>query len=250
MRRHRIYCPTPISLETPVTLPDGADHHVAQVLRLKAGDQVVLFDGGGGEFECRLQSVTKSSVVAIPESKAQSPSESGPEIAVWHGICRGQRMDYVIQKSTELGASTIQPVFTEFGIVKLDAKRARNRVEHWKKIAISAAEQSGRCQVPTISAPSPLAEMLERTDIPGTKIVFDPTGSNAIEAVLSNSGPVTICTGPEGGLSERELELADQAGFHRIILGPRLLRTETAPVVALTLVQYLIGDLMIANQRL
>jgi 16S rRNA (uracil1498-N3)-methyltransferase len=159
-------------------------------------------------------------------------------------------MDIVVQKATELGVRHIQPTLTERAVVKLDATRARKRMEHWEQIAVSAAEQSGRCLIPKLSEPAELSTLLGAAELPGTKIIFDTEGDVGMSELALSRDQVIVCTGPEGGFSPDELQMAESAGFRRVCLGGRILRTETAPIVALTLLQYLMGDLDLANTRL
>ncbi len=252
MRPPRIYCPTTAAIEpgVEIDLPPGAARHVAQVLRLRADEQIIVFDGNGAEWECRLIKVAKAKARITVGSLHETTTESPLPVAVWHGICRGARMDSVVQKATELGANSIQPMFTRYGVVKLDAERGRKRLEHWRNIAISAAEQSGRCRIPELMQPASLETLMSNSPANSTKIIFDSGGEEDLKEVLDANIPVVACTGPEGGFSAAELDLAASAGFHKVALGPRVLRTETAPVVALSLIQHLIGDLRSANHRL
>jgi 16S rRNA (uracil1498-N3)-methyltransferase len=163
-----------------------------------------------------------------------------------HGLCKGDRMDYVVQKATELGISEILPVITEHGIVRLDSARSRKRTDHWRGIAISACEQSGRVRIPTVHPPLPLHEALrnlpEQTS-QHARLMFDPTGTEDLAKCIANAQEITVLTGPEGGFSPAEKDAAERAGFSQLRLGPRILRTETAALVALSVVQSMAGDL-------
>lgn len=250
MRHHRIYSATPVTADSEVDLSTSATWHVAQVLRLRSGDQVTLFDGSGAEYPAQLTAVSKSRSRAKVGAACWPNSESPLEITLWHGLCRGTRMDIVVQKATELGVRHIQPTLTSRTVVKLDTARTRKRLEHWEQIAVSAAEQSGRCLIPKLSEPAELSTLLGAGDLPGTKIIFDTEGDVGLSELAMSGDHVIVCTGPEGGFSPDELQMAESAGFSRVCLGGRILRTETAPIVALSLLQYLLGDLDLANTRL
>jgi len=250
MRRHRFFCSTDVTAGSELDLPADVARHINQVLRLRVDDAITLFDGNGVEFECRLVKVGKSGTRVSVGDMSQPETESPLKISLWHGICRGQRMDVVVQKATELGVSDIQPMFTTRGVVKLDSNRAAKRLEHWQKVAISAAEQSGRCRVPKLVQPLDIAKLLDNCTAESTKIIFDPSGEQRLADLLQKDLPIILCTGPEGGFTENELAHTESAGFQKVALGPRILRTETAPIVALTLVQHLIGDMGAPNPGL
>jgi 16S rRNA (uracil1498-N3)-methyltransferase len=250
MRQNRIFSPTPIVSGTEVELSNTAAQHVARVLRLRAGDSIMLFDGSGGEHAASLTLVDKRSVRAIVGDASFPAAESALDVTIWHGLCRGTRMDYVMQKSTELGATRIQPMLTSRCVVKLDEQRTAKRLEHWQSIAISAAEQSGRCVIPQIDKPASIESLMRDAEAADLRIIFDTEGDLAISELPTDAQSIVVCCGPEGGFSPDELRLAESAEFLRICLGPRVLRTETAPVVALSLLQYLMGDLDVAKTRL
>jgi 16S rRNA (uracil1498-N3)-methyltransferase len=250
MRSHRIYSEAAITADAEVDLSASAGKHVAQVLRLHVGDQIVLFDGSGAEFSAQLTAVGKSQSRAAVGAARWPNAESPLQITLWHGLCRGARMDTVVQKATELGVRQIQPVMTSRSVVKLDNSRALKRVEHWQNIAISAAEQSGRCLIPELLEPALFPDLLANIDWSGPKIIFDTDGDTGLSELGLGGEPIIVCTGPEGGFSPAELELAAAKGFRRVCLGKRVLRTETAPIVALSLLQYIVGDLDVANSRL
>ncbi|MGI9291500.1 MAG: 16S rRNA (uracil(1498)-N(3))-methyltransferase [Gammaproteobacteria bacterium] len=242
MRTVRVYSETKLDEETTVSLDDQAARHIARVLRMRSGDAIVLFDGSGLEFPGILINVTLKSVSVELEKHAAPNTESPLQIKLWHGICRGEKMDYVIQKATELGVYEIQPVLTHRSVVKLDADRASKRVEHWRRVAISAAEQSGRVFVPEILAPQTLLNALEEETESTWKFLLDPQAEKANEKILQGD-TITLLTGPEGGFTEEERQAGSQAGFTLMALGPRVLRSETAPVSALSILQHQFGDM-------
>ena len=247
MRSTRIYSPHKLVAETTIELAGTAARHVAQVLRMVTGDHLVLFDGSGNEFQGSIQSASKNRVTVALGNAQQPATESSLNITLWHGLCRSSRMDSVVQKATELGVTAIQPVLTDHGTVRLDAKRGAKKTSHWRNVAISACEQSGRVLIPGIEEPRMLADCLDRfrtnqsTSVKA--IMCDPDGKSGIGQHLNPGKDIVLLTGPEGGFSQAEKIAAAGAGFSLVSLGPRVLRTETAPVTAISLLQHLAGDL-------
>ncbi|EKD77804.1 MAG: hypothetical protein ACD_42C00171G0004 [uncultured bacterium] len=224
-------------------LDAGASHHLLQVLRKKVGERFIIFNGQGGEFDATLiSSNKKTACVAIGEFHERN-TESPLKIHLGQGISRGERMDYAIQKSVELGVAEITPLFTEFCQVQLSENRIEKRVAHWQAIAISAAEQSGRCVVPVVHTPISFLEWIQKNNST-LKLICCPRQTETLTSE-NNSTPknIAIVIGAEGGFSDREIALALQEKFSTFSLGPRILRTETATVVALTLLQEKWGDL-------
>lgn len=222
-------------------LPEGAARHVAAVLRLREGASLTLFDGNGHEAAAELIEVTRKRVVARILRVVPGRGESSLRVHLGQAISKGDRMDYAIQKAVELGVAAITPLYTEHGDVRLKGERESKKLAHWQGVAASACEQCGRATLPTIHPPRPLREWLaERDEM--LRLVLHP----ATESTWRESRDVVsaaLLIGPEGGLSSAEVDQAGQAGFSPLTLGPRILRTETAPVVALTLLQHHFGDL-------
>jgi 16S rRNA (uracil1498-N3)-methyltransferase len=217
-------------------LSEAQAHYISRVLRMSEGDAVQLFDGSGNEFRATLAEVGKKQVrVQVNESFAGQP-ESPLHIHLGQGL---SRMDWAIQKATELGVTQITPIISERCEVRLKDERAEKRQAHWQQIAISACEQCGRSVVPVIHAPVTLADWLKQTEA-DLKLVLHPVA----EPLTSHEKPGSLAflIGPEGGLNDAEVAQAQDAGFHAARLGPRVLRTETAPVVALSIAQQLWGD--------
>lgn len=238
MRLSRFFIDAPLSLGQH-ELPETQAHYIGRVLRHAVGDAVQLFDGSGQEFLGELIEVGKKSVrVELRECFAGMP-ESPLQIHLGQGLSRGERMDWAIQKATELGAQVISPIISERCEVRLKDERADKRMAHWRQVAISACEQCGRSVVPLIHPPILLADWLQQTEAQ-LKLVLHPVA----EPLLSHAKPESLAflIGPEGGLADDEVERAKAAGFHAARLGPRVLRTETAPVVALSVAQQLWGD--------
>ncbi len=241
--RTRLYVPG--SLESGASLPLDSErsHYVSRVLRLRAGDELVLFDGKGNEYAARIASASRNGVTVSVGERRERDVESTLAIRLIQGISRGDRMDVVVQKATELGVRRITPVITEFSVVRLDAAKAGKRLEHWTKIAQGACEQCGRNRLPEIDAPQTLSAILGSSTTRGARLVLHPGASESLASLLAVDEPVELLIGPEGGLSDAELELAAAAGFRAYSLGPRILRTETAAIAALTVLQARHGDL-------
>lgn len=238
MRLSRFFIDAPLSLGEHV-LPEAQAHYLGRVLRLNVGAAVQLFDGSGQEYLGELIEVGKKSVrVALTEQLA-GQAESALRVHLGQGLSRGERMDWAIQKATELGVAAITPIVSERCEVRLKDERADKRMAHWRQIAISACEQCGRSTVPVIHPPLLLSEWLQQADA-DLKLVLHPVA----EPLASHAKPQTLAflIGPEGGLNDSEISQAQAAGFHAARLGPRVLRTETAPVVALAVAQQLWGD--------
>ncbi len=200
-----------------------------------------LFDGRGAEYSAVLTLVSKSSVSVLVGEASPCNTESPLAIHFGLAISRGERMDFAIQKSVELGVASITPVLTERCVVRLDPHRSKQKHSHWQRIATNASEQSGRARVPEIREPAALTSWL--TNCQDLKIYLDPSSSRTLHSLESAPRGVTLLSGPEGGFTERERELAVNAGFIGVRLGPRILRTETAALAGITLIQALWGDL-------
>lgn len=238
----RIYLPVPLQSAELVTLDKQAAQHVTRVLRMKPGAPLIVFNGQGGEYAASLEQETRGVATVRVGDFVARDAESKLHVQLAQGISRGERMDYAIQKAVELGVAQIVPLFTEFCVVNMKEERAEKRLAHWQGVAISACEQCGRTCVPDILPPRPLHEFLTQTQA-SLKIVFDPYSTQHLAQLSPPSGDITILIGPEGGLSDAETLVAKKFGFTAVQLGPRMLRTETAPVAALAAVQTLWGDL-------
>ena len=240
MPLRRIFSDSPLHAGRPVTLQGDAANHVLRVLRLRPGDSLVLFDGSGRDYEGEISALRRDVVTVQVGAGRVVESESPLDITLLQGVCRGPRMDTVVQKATELGASRIQPVLTGRSVVRLDEDRADRKQAHWQRVAVAAAEQSGRSRVPLVAEPAPLGQVLAGLPAPCTRLLLDPAGESLRSATLKP--PLVLLVGPEGGLSPAEQGLARDEGFRAVRLGPRILRTETAPLAALAILQLLGGD--------
>jgi 16S rRNA (uracil1498-N3)-methyltransferase len=248
MRQPRIYLDqdlnTALENQTSITFDENAQRHVAQVLRLKTGAAITLFNGQGGEYKAILEQVNRRSVTASLTGFEPRDIESALEVTLAQGISRGERMDYTLQKATELGVQHIVPMITERCGVHLNEQRRDKRMQHWHGIIIAACQQSGRNYLPGIEAITPLTTWLTqpRTN-PPLRLVLDPDADHSIKSLPRPAAGVELLIGPEGGLEPGEIELAKRHGYQAVTLGPRILRTETAGVAALAIIQSLWGDI-------
>jgi 16S rRNA (uracil1498-N3)-methyltransferase len=243
MRLTRVHVDAPLVAGQRQVLNGSAANHISRVLRLRGGDALTLFDGRGGEYAARIESFAKDSVVVDVREQLTADRESPLILTLAQGISRGERMDWVIQKATELGTTRIVPVFTERSVVRLDDRRGGKKLQHWRGVAIAACEQSGRNRLPDVTSPVDFPEFLASVEPSTTRLLLSPSGALRLEDVKPSSAHITVLIGPEGGLSEAEQEAARSADFRPIRLGPRILRTETAAIAALTLLQREFGDL-------
>ncbi len=243
MRLSRVHVDSDLATGGRVLVTGAAANHIMRVLRLRTGDALTVFNGHGGEFGASIEEFHRDSVlVGILEARSVD-RESPLVLTLAQGVSRGERMDWILQKSTELGATRIVPVLTERSVVRLDAKQAERKLHHWKGIAVAACEQSGRNRVPDIAAPVSIHEFLAGADGDSTRLLLSPTGELGIDALGDVGSGVTVLIGPEGGLTDIEQESALRAGFTPVRMGPRVLRTETAAIAALTIIQQKFGDL-------
>jgi len=239
-RAPRLYCEGPLSPGATVALAERAARHVA-ALRLARGAEVVLFNGDGYESAATLTAIGKRGATAAVRSRRAVDRESPLEVHLAQGVCAGDRMDLVLQKATELGVASLQPLVTARSIVRLSSERRERRETHWQNVVIAACEQCGRNRIPPVKASVALGEFLSGATRAGTLLLLAPDGESGIRS-LAATGPVTVLIGPEGGLAPEERALALAAGFRALRFGPRILRTETAPLAALAALQALYGD--------
>ena len=235
MRNHRFYVAQSLAPDQNIELTDDRAHYLKNVLRLKAGTSLVLFNNTGSEFTAEITRQDKKHTHLKVLDEAPKTTESGIHTALGLVISKGERMDYAIQKSTEMGVSVIQPLYSQHCDVRLNPARENNKRKHWQQVAVSASEQSGRVNVPAILAPATLDAWVQQIESP-LKIFLDQEQATEFKALVP-AKDAAILIGPEGGFSENEKALARDKGFTGITLGPRTLRTETAPVAILSLIQ-------------
>jgi 16S rRNA (uracil1498-N3)-methyltransferase len=243
MRLIRIHCPGPLHTGATATLPPLSANHVSRVLRLRAGASLVVFDGVGNEFHAEVAAIDSDVSIAIGERVRGTP-ESPLNITLVQGVSRSERMDWALQKATELGVTTIAPVLTARSVVRLDDRQSAKKLDHWRNIVIGACEQCGRNVIPQILEPISFRDYVAQVPKQGFRLVLSPTASSSLAGLNSMPNKVELLIGPEGGLDDDELERAQAARFVPVTLGPRVLRTETAAITALSVLQALWGDLV------
>jgi len=238
----RLYCDLPLSPGAEIALPEAAARHAVTVLRLQVGDTLNLFNGEGGEYRASLVAVSKREARARLIEFHAAERESPLEITLALGIAAGERMDYSLQKATELGVTAIQPLATERSLVKLAGERAERRLQHWQHVVIAACEQCGRNRVPAVAPVQKLFAYLAAADRNKRRLMLSPDAATPLKRVPP-AASVVLLIGAEGGLAPAEYQAAAASGFEPVSLGPRVLRTETAPVAALAVLQALWGDI-------
>ena len=236
----RLYLAQPLASGSTIALPDEALRHLVQVLRMEAGETLTVFNGEGGEYAATLATASRKGATLAIGTHDPVCREAPIAITIAQCVSKGDRMDYALQKGTELGAAGFIPVLSSRGVVKLDGERWEKKVEHWRGVVVSAAEQSSRTRVPGVELPLSF-EALLISPREGLKLILAPGGTTALSA-LPRVDTITALIGPEGGFSSQELELADRRGWQRLGLGPRILRTETAPVALLAALAARFGD--------
>jgi 16S rRNA (uracil1498-N3)-methyltransferase len=241
MRIPRIFTEQVLLPGAAIELDSGPAQHVGRVLRMGPGDPLTLFDGRGGEYPSRIVSVERRRVVAQTGEHVAIERESPLRIHLGIAVSRGDRMDWVVQKATELGVDEISPLFTERTEVKLTGERAEKKTRHWRQVATSACEQCGRNRLPAIRPPQQLSPWLSAAEEEARFVLHHRAGPQGVSGATPTGAALLI--GPEGGLDEPEIEAAQAAGFQALALGPRVLRTETAPLAAIALLQARWGDM-------
>jgi len=242
MRLTRSHVDMELQAGTDVMLPEDVAAHLLRVLRLQVGDACVLFNGDGHDYAARITSIGKREARAAIAASRRIDNESPLRITLLQGIARGEKMDWILQKATELGIARILPVTSERSEVKLDAQRADKRLAHWRGIVVAACEQSGRATVPHVAAPQSLAQATGLRE--GRGFILDPFAEASLSSVRDETlRECTIAIGPEGGWSPRDREQLAAAGYEGLRLGPRVLRTETAGIAAIAALQAACGDL-------
>lgn len=242
MRILRSFVDQPLAIGQRFALPESASAHLVRVLRLDVGAACVLFNGDGFDYGAKLVSVQKRGAEVEVLSREPVVNESPLAITLAQGIARGDKMDWILQKATELGVSRIAPVITDRTEVKLDAERSDKKSAHWRGVLASACEQSGRAVLPELLAPQSLVKFAA-ADTNTHRLVLDPeAGRTLAELQIQPGDTITLVIGPEGGLSDRDLAALRAGGYSGLRLGPRILRTETAGVAVLAALNALYGD--------
>lgn len=248
MANLRFHTDHPLAVGTIFQLSDSAATHATKALRLNTGDNVTIFNGDGFDYGCELIDVHKNKVMASVKSSIQVKNESPLKITLLQAISSGDRMDFTIQKAVELGVTHIQPIASQRSVVKLSGDRAEKRTEHWQNVAISACEQSGRAFVPEVSPPLNFSNLFlhlaKVTKADDCKLTLAPDAKHTLHTLPKPGGEIYLLIGPEGGLTDEEISLSVTQGFQSILLGPRILRTETAALTAIAAMQTQWGDFL------
>lgn len=244
MRLTRVHVEGALVPGSQITLPQDAAAHLARVLRLRQGDACVLFNGDGQDYHAQLLRIDKREVVAAVTEARRLQNESPLHITLLQGIARGEKMDLILQKATELGVAALLPVDSERSEVRLTGERLHKRLAHWRAVVVAACEQSGRARVPRLAEPQALLAAAAALPADSVRLLLDPRGAHVLKTLTAPaSGQVVIAIGPEGGWSPRERQALEGHRFQGLRLGPRVLRTETAGLAAIAAVQALLGDL-------
>lgn len=241
MRISRLYTDQPLAPETDVVLEERRGHYLQRVLRLRPGDGLVLFNGDGADYAAELVGGPKAAVTVRVNARLPAAAESPLPLVLVQAVGKGDRMDYALQKSTELGVSAVQPLFTERTDVRLSGARLERRMAHWRAVIVAACEQCGRARVPELRLALTLDEWLAAAP-GGDRLVLAPEAERPLASIVSGPGGIELLVGPEGGLSEQELVRLAAAGCTAVRLGPRVLRTESAGPAAVAVLQAMAGD--------
>lgn len=243
MRLIRVHVEAALAAGARVRLEGAAAAHVTRVLRLGVGDAVTLFNGDGADYPARISALGRGAVAAEVGGRVAARAESPLAVTLAQGIARGERMDLVLQKATELGVAAILPLATARSVVRLEGDGRGRRLAHWRGIAIAACEQCGRARVPQVAEPVTLAQHLAAAPRASCRLLLAPDAETTLAAAAAGADAVELLVGPEGGLEDAERDAALGAGFLACRLGPRILRSETAAIAALAVLQSVAGDL-------
>ena len=242
---HRFYHSNPLDLNQIIILDEFSSHHALRVMRVKVDDFLILFNGDGFEYRGRVSDINKKTINVEILSKEKNNNESPISINLFQSISSNEKMDMVIQKATELGVSSIHPIFSSRSTIKLSLDRTKKRLLHWRQVAISACEQSGRSKIPIIKSPILFDQIAEEIkSLKGSlSLVLHPDNHQQSSNLPKDySGDINIFIGPEGGFNKDEVLLLKQENCINMQLGPRILRTETAPLAIIAILQYKYGD--------
>jgi len=246
MSRRRFYASPDSIKDSDITLSLDETHHLTHVLRMTPGDQAFVFNGCGHEYKCTFQNIKDNHAHLELNEVLSDVVESPLQLTLAQALAKGEKFDFVIQKATELGVSRIAPLITRYSEIKLDDNQIERRLERWRRISLEALKQCGRRRLVEITAPQKITQFLDNAGDDPLLALFNENGGVAIEQALegiTKSNSIVALVGPEGGWSNDEIELLTARGARAVSLGPRVLRTETAAIVGLTLIQHLRGDL-------
>lgn len=242
MRIPRIYQAGPLTLGQKLELDKTAAHHLTRVLRMQDNDKLIIFNGEGGEFNAHIGLQGKQVYAQLDQFNDRDP-ESHLNITLLQGISKGERMDICIQKAVELGVKKIVPVISQRTVVNIKGERSDRKLQHWQGIIINACEQSGRTRIPQLIEPLKLDDALALSSL-GFKLTLSPDADTGLPELTTTTNDIALLIGPEGGLTTQEIRQAQSHGFQTVRMGPRILRTETAAIAAITALQVLRGDMI------
>jgi len=243
MSAPRFFCSPPLIFGDTFELPPEAAHHANRVLRLRVNDPVQVFDGAGNALDAIISEISGKRVVLGKLKPCAEELQSSLHIVLAQAMCSSEKMDWVVQKATELGVAEIQPVQAQRSVARLSSERAEKRIEHWRSVTIAACEQCGRNTLPQAHAPQEFSAWLaQMRDDSSAKFILQPEGAVSLHQQPHPQGKVILLIGPEGGFSADEAIMAHQAGFIPVLLGPRVLRTETAALAGIAALQTLWGE--------
>ena len=240
-RKPRLYYLHPLNIGQIISLEPQAAQHITRVLRMQVGEEVILFNNLGGEYTGIIKEIKKKTDIEVCEYHERN-SESPLQLHLGQSLVRSDRMDFIIQKATELGVHHITPLVTMRSMIKLDKKQLEKKIQHWSNIMISAAQQCGRTHLPTLNLPMPFQQFVS-TPFMGANIAFDLSATASLKSITPNPSAIRVLIGPESGFDESEMTFMTTHKFELYTLGPRVLRTETASIAALCSLQLLYGDL-------
>jgi 16S rRNA (uracil1498-N3)-methyltransferase len=244
MRVTRVHVDLPLVAGTKIELPEATAKHLVRVLRMGLGDDCIVFNGDGHDYPAYLIEVGKRVVRVELRAGMVIHNESPLQLILLQAVARGEKMDLILQKATELGTASLQPLYSQRSEVKLDGDRADKRLAHWRGVVVSACEQCGRAVVPEVAMPQQLAQSLAALPGGGLRLILDPEASVSLSGLnVDATQPIWLAVGPEGGWSPQDIAHLHAAGFKGVRLGPRVLRTETAGLAAISALQVLHGDL-------
>ena len=245
---HRFYHPNTININESLFMDNPSSHHALRVMRVKINDQIILFNGDGSDYQGKVINLKKNQIEVLIISKKVINHESHLKITLLQALTSNDKMDWIIQKATELGISEIQPVICDRSIIKIKDNKTEKKLLRWRQISISACEQCGRAKIPHIHPPQDLSNYLEKNKIfkKNLKIILSPDAKKNLNDIefMSTKQEISVLIGPEGDFTKKELELAIKKGFLSVKIGPRILRTETAPISILSILQYKYGDIV------
>lgn len=237
----RIYIEDELTVEKQLQLPEAAGNHVGRVLRMRVSDPLILFNGQGGEYRCKIVTINRAKVTVEITSFTDEERESSIQIELGQALSKGEKMDFTIQKAVELGVTKITPLITSYSNVRLDENKLDKKLDHWRKIIISACEQCGRNTLPELADISKIDDWYATTEA-DLKLLLAPDAESTLSELSEKPQSITIVIGPEGGLSRSEIKSLEENDFTGIRLGPRILRTETAGLTTIAALQNQFGD--------